>query len=404
MASIKQRTALDCGREFLDLVLISAIAIAVRTFFINVQSGDYVNFLGPWFDQIQQNGGLRALAVALGDYNVSYLFIIAVLTYLPFPSLYSLKAVSILGDFVMALFAGKVACKLTNDRRAGVLMYALCLLWPEVVLNSSAWAQCDAIYTAGILACIYYLIEDKPYPACLAFGVSFAFKLQSIFFAPVLLIFLLKRKIRIRHLLLVPAVFLLSAAPAVLAGRGLWNILTIYFRQTKSYSEYLTLNAPSLVSLFQKDGLSPAMRTGITIAAILFCGAVVLAVVAFAVKKLALDTPLQIAFISAFFLLAVPWLLPRMHERYFYPAAVALLVCSAALPRARLFAALVAAGVLPFYGTWLFALSFTWDSGTLLKICAVILGVIVLQMLFMLFNQTKKPEQVSGCAPAGPVD
>ena len=74
------------------------------------------------------------------------------------------------------------------------------------------------------------------------------------------------------------------------------------------------------------------------------------------------------------------------------------------MPRARLFAVLVAAGVLPFYGTWLFALSFTWDSRTLLKICAVMLGVIVFQMLFMLLNQTKKPEQVSGCAPAGPVD
>jgi len=51
------------------------------------------------------------------------------------------------------------------------------------------------------------------------FGLAISFKLQAIFFLPVLLILLLRRKLPLKYLILIPAVFLLALAPAFLVTR-----------------------------------------------------------------------------------------------------------------------------------------------------------------------------------------
>src|SRR5512143_1182527 len=50
------------------------------------------------------------------------------------------------------------------------------LLLPTVLLNSAFWGQSDAIYTCFLLACVYFLMRDRPLPAMFFLGVSFAFK------------------------------------------------------------------------------------------------------------------------------------------------------------------------------------------------------------------------------------
>jgi hypothetical protein len=54
------------------------------------------------------------------------------------------------------------------------------------------------------------------------------FKLQAVFFLPVLLVLALRRRLPVKYLFLIPVVFLLMLAPALIAGRDIWSLLSIY--------------------------------------------------------------------------------------------------------------------------------------------------------------------------------
>lgn len=74
-------------REVLLVLVITVIGGLARLSgrgFISVDARDY---LLPWFDTIQQNGGLAALSEQVGNYNVFYQFLIALMTYPAFPFL-----------------------------------------------------------------------------------------------------------------------------------------------------------------------------------------------------------------------------------------------------------------------------------------------------------------------------
>ena len=60
------------------------------------------------------------------------------------------------------------------------------LFAPTILLNSAFWGQSESTFTAFLLLCIYFLMAEPSNLACLAFGVTFAFKLQAIFLAPLL--------------------------------------------------------------------------------------------------------------------------------------------------------------------------------------------------------------------------
>ena len=238
------------------------------------------------------------------------------------------------------------------------------------------------------MACILFLMKNKPYKASIAFGVAFSFKLQSIFFAPVLLIFVLKRRICIRHLILIPVTYIVSILPALLVGRPLGDLLTIYFRQTGTYSSSLTANAPSLLSLLSEN-LPAAAIKWITVLSIVLCGVIVLTTIAFINKNLKIITPQQTLFISSLFLLCVPWLLPRMHERYFYPAAIGILIKSVIDPVYRISAALEGLCIVYIYERILFGFPLVWSFQSLLRISAIILGGILVQIYVKLLNDTR---------------
>ena len=63
---------------------------------LDFESGDYQLFLKDWFDYLKANGGIHALKSYVGDYNAPYVTLMALLTYLPIKSLYSIKIISII--------------------------------------------------------------------------------------------------------------------------------------------------------------------------------------------------------------------------------------------------------------------------------------------------------------------
>lgn len=216
------------------LAILFVLAIALRVSLYHIVTSDYTIFLSQWYDFISTHGGFAALKYNFSNYNPPYLYLLALTSYLQIPELVAIKTLSVLFDGALGLFAYLIL-SLRYSRSFAALIGALVILSaPTIVINSAAWVQSDAIYTAFCLGGLYFLLKERPAWVWVFFGLALSFKLQAIFFLPVLLILLLRRKLPIKYLALIPATFLLMLAPAFIAGRNIWSLLTIYATQISS--------------------------------------------------------------------------------------------------------------------------------------------------------------------------
>jgi Gpi18-like mannosyltransferase len=213
------------------LPVLFVLALVLRVSLYHIETSDYTFFVSQWYDYIQTHNGFAALRYEFANYNVPYLYLIAILTALPIPKLIALKSLSVAFDLALGLFTYLII-GIKYPRSYAAIIGALVVLFaPTIFINSAAWGQCDAIYTAFCLGSLYFLLKDRPAWACVFFGLAFAFKLQAIFFAPIFLIVLLRKKMPLQHLVLIPAIFLLMLLPAFIAGRDVGSLLSIYGEQ-----------------------------------------------------------------------------------------------------------------------------------------------------------------------------
>ncbi len=311
-------------------VFLTAMAFLVRFAMFDMRSGDYNSFLVHWFEYIKTNGGFLALGNKIGDYTPAYFYILAFLTYLPFDSLYSIKFVSCLFDVVLAVSVALCSWELTKDKKIAITAYAVTSFLPTVFFNSAAWAQCDSIYVSFILLCVYFMMCKKHFTAMILYGVAFSFKLQAIFFAPLLAVLWFKRKIPRTAPLIIVGVYVLTCIPVWIMGRDIVDLLVTYLYQAGSYSDRLTLNAPTVLALLgtvpqewveYMSSVFVILAISVTVFVMYLCGHTKMEKTSF------VDFGLLFA-------LLVPYLLPHMHERYFYLADI-LAVVYVALHRKR---------------------------------------------------------------------
>lgn len=307
--ALKERQSVE---NMFFVIVLTLVGLLARICLFPKESGDFHQFLLPWYNQLADNGGFAAVGTDIGDYMPTYYYILAFLTYLPVEPLVGIKIVSCIADLLMAFMGYKIVCEMTGSVNKGIVTYGVLFFMPSVILNSAAWAQCDSIFTMFIVASVYFLIKDKDWQAAICFSVAFVFKIQAIFFAPVLLIMLLKKKIRCRTILALPAVYLISIIPAWIAGGDFWKLLTVYFRQPKQYSllNMYIQNAWGLLFDVKSDELSSA--------GVYFAGGVVLVALFWVYRsKFKVDSQIILT-LSGLFTLLVPFVLPHMHERYYY--------------------------------------------------------------------------------------
>jgi Gpi18-like mannosyltransferase len=300
------------------LVFIAAVTVAaffVRFYFFPYASADYYQFLHGWFMELKACGGLAAIGHNIGDYMPPYFYLLALLTYIPAPDIVLIKMLSFAGDIIMACFTMRIVQR-KGKKFQGELAYAIILFLPSVVLNSAVWGQCDSIYTAALLACVYYIMEDRQYAAITAFSIAFVFKLQTVFLAPFILLMLLKHKIQWRSILVFPAVYVVSILPAALMGRNFGELMTVYFRQAHEYTD-ICMNLPNLAAWF------PEQMSQTAGAVFAICGILLSLAAVLLLRRLNFQlTDSSIATLALFSVIFVPYFLPHMHERYFYPADI----------------------------------------------------------------------------------
>lgn len=206
----------------------------------------------PWLETMKANGGLPGLASPVGDYGIPFQVLLAFLSYLPLQPLYSLKMLFISFDFILAIITGLVAYECTSKKKIGfILGYIAVVLSPNVVMNSSVWAQCDSIYVSFLMLTFYFLIKEKFIPMFIAISIAFSFKLQAIFFLPLLLIlYFAWKKYSFLNFLFLPVVLFLTSLPAFFFGRSIFSeTASIYTDQVDMFNK-MYLNYPSFWVIF----------------------------------------------------------------------------------------------------------------------------------------------------------
>lgn len=304
---------------FIVLIFVTVFAIIMRMTGLDFESGDYKDFLLPWYNMIAPRG-IGSMATQIGNYNIPYQFYIAICTDLPISPLYAYKLLSIVFDFVLALSSALLVYELTGKKSLvkPAIAYSVILCSINVIFNSSFWGQCDSIYVAFIILSIYFLIKHKNIASFVMLGIAFSFKLQTVFILPFfLLYYFMTKKCSILHFLIVPATDFLMCIPALIFGRNIKDLISIYVTQT-DYGKQIQMNCPNIYSIMCEK-TSAENYYLLKPFAIMLTFSVLLIVFAVLIRK-GIDlanhkTMLMTALWSVWTCLMF---LPSMHERYPY--------------------------------------------------------------------------------------
>ncbi len=311
---INNEYVMDSVRRVSATYILLVAAFALRFVCLDYQTLDYQNFLSQWVEYYRVNGGVKAFSAPLGNYNIPYMYFLCLFSYLPINDLHLIKLLSIAFDVVLAYGVMKIVDRFTDSPNIKLASFFTVLLLPTVFMNGALWAQCDSIYAALAILGLWLALEDKPVLSVLCFTLSFGFKLQAVFILPIMAVLLFTRKYKLWHIALFPAFYLALVLPAVIMGKPFLETLTLYASQTGSIGSGLNYNSPSVYALVKNVAdEAAAANTGI-IAAFVFMFAVL--ILCFIKRRTMSDKAIVVA--AALLCVGIPFLLPHMHDRYFF--------------------------------------------------------------------------------------
>lgn len=316
-------------RPYLPAAFLISIAFMVRCEFLDYETTDYTWFLQKWVDFYRRNGGFAALDRSIGNYNIPYLYFLALFSASKINDLYLIKLLSMFFDVVLSGVCMALAGKCGAGRKGKAVCFLLVLLLPTVVINSAVWAQCDSIYVSLALLGIYLALDDRPVLSVISIALSFGFKLQAVFIMPVFLILWFRKNLKWYHALIFPASYFLLITPALIAGRPLADAVMLYADQANTVGSAMNYNSPSVFGILTnvtEKGAGPV--AGIAAA---FAAMALLLLLALANRKY-LSEKAVLCF-SLLLATAIPFLLPHMHDRYFFAADVLSVILAVVIPK-----------------------------------------------------------------------
>lgn len=337
-------------KNILFFLCITALALAIRYIGRDLISDDMSRCLIPWFDVIQEGGGLVSLRWGVGNYNLLYQTLIALMSFIPINCVYQYKLLSVLFDFILALSAAWYLRKFTGrDWTFFNLAYAFVILLPTVVLNSAFWGQCDAMYTAFVILFLGELYQGKYKLSFIFLGLAFACKLQAVFILPfAVAYYFYKKKFSAVNFGLSLLTFWATGIVAFVYGRGLLEPFRIYAEQSDSYQNMWL----SVASFWQLVGdnyqVLHKFAVFITLA---LCGAGLYLIL---LKRVKLDSPKEFFSAACWFVWVCILFLPAMHERYTYLLDILLLMLALLSVKYVKYALVSISLSLVTYGAYLF--------------------------------------------------
>lgn len=398
-------------RSLFRCALLVFLSLFIRLAFLDRENTDYQWFLKVWVDFYRTGGGFSALNASIGNYNIPYLYFLALFSYSSLSDLYLIKLLSIFFDVILAYSALLIVLRSTGSRAKATVSYFLVLFLPTVIMNSAVWGQCDSIYVSLALLGIALILPDRsgcrreyPLLSMVCIAASFGFKLQAVFIMPVWLIIWIWRKYKWYYFAAFPVTYLLLVLPAVLLGRPFRDAVLLYFNQAETVGTALNYNSPSLTA-FLRNVSSPESASRTLILCAFLAMAAVLALGILFRKDL---TPASFLCLAALMTLVIPFLLPHMHDRYFYPAGILTLILAVCIPFSAPAAVFTEFGSLICYLAYFTGfyrrignsnVFLTNDKGAVTVLLAIIM---VLAVFFTLFHTESYNAAPEFSEPEGP--
>lgn len=304
--------------DILLFLVLTGFALIMRYALRNVVAGDYKMFFEPWVATLREaGGGIKGLSAEFEyvDYTTPYLTILSFISICPFlNTLLLMKLVSIFFDFVAAFAVMAIVYDRTKNMTYGILGYGALLMVPTVLTNGAMWAQCDIIFTSFVLWSLYFMLKDKPAWSMAFYGIAFAFKLQTLFLAPLYVILWMKGKVKLKHFLFLPLMYVIGMIPSLLAGKSFWELISVYFFQANGQMDIYALSHkfPNIYQLIGTDSfLFEYADAGIWVT----LGALMSLMYCFARKQYEMNACLLLR-MGMLLTMTVVFFLPHMHERY----------------------------------------------------------------------------------------
>lgn len=373
-------------QRVLVLVMVP-LAFVLRYCCLPYETLDYQDWIRVWIQALRDAGPWKGLGEAIWscNYNVPYLYFLAFIAKSEIYDLLLVKLLSILFDVLMAWTVMLLVGHFT-DSSAKRLTAFLGVLWlPTVYLNGALWGQCDVIYATFAILSVYLALDDRPGWSVAAIAVSISFKLQGIFLLPFYLVLLIAKKVKFWQLFIFPLTYVATILPAVLAGRNFFELLMLYYNNTGSIGDGLNYNSSSLYALLNFDALGSeaGARVGIFLAFAL-CVAIYVGLL---IRREDIDDRVLLG-AAALFCLGVPYLLPHMHDRYFFVADMLTFALAVVSPRMALVPVCVSFGSLLGYHAYLkmrYLMPMRYGSMAMLLAILFLIGYVIFSL-----NHTQK--------------
>lgn len=362
------------------IFLVYSLALIPRLVMFNFESGDYTGNLSIWYDVLKQ-GGFSSLKQGFHEYPPAYLYLMYFMSLSALPKLWAIKLISVFFDYVLAWAVFKLV-RIKFSNKTALTASIISLFLPTVLFNGALWAQCDSLYTSFLLLALVGFIRKNYRGAMIWYALAFVFKIQAVFFILVPLTLYAGKKFRFQEFLWIPVLYCLSIVPNWLAGRPLSELLLIYVNQSGIHDS-LSSFAPNLY-----QWLSWAPNELFTQFGILFCAAII-GIYFLGMLRIQMhlnaEILIQIALLSTLFL---PFFLPRMHDRYFFPADVLALVYAFYFPKRWLVPVLVVSASFFCYIYFLFSTLTVFPFPILTAMMALALLFVIKDFIHTLIQNT----------------
>ena len=385
--------ALACG--------LVVIALAKAPFLYDM-SDDYKNWVQGWFSYIKAHGVLHAYADSFSNYTPFYTYMLGVAALLTPDSvapLIPVKLINFAGEALAAVAAYRlVGLRYGRDSFVPLLAALLLPLLPTVMMNGTSAGQCDIWYVAFLLWAIYYFAVERAGMAMLWVALACAFKLQGAMLAPLVIALFLRGRIAWPYLLLIPLVYLGLAVPCLWEGRPLLSLLLIYKNQFFTYSG-LAMNSANLYWFVPNQLYDMLLPYGIALGVLL-----ALAYALRTVPKLRQDDVSLLLLAASLGAALLFYTMPKMHERYLFPAEIIVFILVFMRPKlwpvALLFQLASVISYLGFFSLYRNMLPFPYETVMAYAVLANALGIAILGYAWFRLPDRKPAESSLRCAAA----
>jgi hypothetical protein len=310
MGLLASAPAMALARRQQQTALLVFFAVIARAICWTRRPPDMELFLEPWFAHIIHYGPIGAFRHPFSNYEPAYLYLLALgsLAHNVLAAMTIIKIISVVGTLFLTLTLADLLKAAGAEPRKALLV----LILPSVVFNDALLAQCDALWAGSCVMALAAMIRGRTARSMIWCGVAISFKAQAAFIAPVIMGAMIGRRAPWWQWLIPAGVFLGSLIPAWLVGWPAAKLLTVYLGQAQiDHLAGRLANPWMLGTIFDEQFARGLFLFGYAAAA-----AASLAITALATRTW--REPRQLILLAALSGTALPFLLPKMLERYYF--------------------------------------------------------------------------------------